>query len=104
MKVTLKTIFCIFQKRHLYVEHKMLEEDMALKMAVHYTNPELDRCLKLADEIKEMAITPLMLKKHPDIVTTVRKMRRYVGPVEPTPGHEVVNLFFWCAYLAFESY
>ena len=72
----------------------MLEEDMALKNAVHYTNPELDRCLKLADEIKGMAITPLMLKKHPDIVTTVRKMRRYVGPVEPSPGFEVVLTFF----------
>ena len=70
----------------------MLEEDMALKNAVHYTNPELDRCLKLADEIKEMAITPLMLKKHPDIVTTVRKMRRYVGPVEPAPGFEVGSI------------
>lgn len=81
----------IEKKRFLFVEHRMLEEDMALKMSVHYTNPELERCLKLADQIKEMAITPLMLKKHPDIVTTVRKMRKYVGPKEPEPGHEVTS-------------
>jgi len=75
------------------VEHRLLEEEIALKMSCHYTNPELERCLKLADQIKEMAITPLMLKKHPDIVATVRKMRNYVGPIEPTPGHEVVQDF-----------
>lgn len=32
-----------------------------------------------------MPITPLMLKKQPDIVTTLRKLRKYIGPqIEPT--------------------
>ena len=36
-----------------------------------------------------LAIKPLMLKKQPDIVTTVRKMRKYIGPREPEPNPQV---------------
>ena len=32
-----------------------------------------------------MPVTPLMLKKQPDIVTTIRKLRKYIGPqTEPS--------------------
>ena len=75
------------------MEHQILEMDMALKMSVHYTSPDLERCLKLVDQTKEIAITPLMLKKNPAIVTTARKMRKYIGPMEPEPGYEVCSIF-----------
>ena len=45
----------------------------------------MPKCLELLDELYQMPITPLMLKKQPDIVTTIRKLRKYIGPqTEPS--------------------
>ena len=47
---------------------------------MNFNNKTLtDRCITLAGELQSLAIKPLMLKKQPDIVTTVRKMRKYIG-------------------------
>lgn len=58
----------------------MYELDVAIKMALHYLEPDMERCLSLMDELNALAIQPLMLKKNPDIVTTLRKLRKYIGP------------------------
>merc|ERR1712020_710127 len=60
--------------------------NVALKMSLHHLKPDLKRCLTICDEVKKLAIVPLMLKKHPEIVATIRRMRKYVGPKECHPN------------------
>lgn len=66
--------------RHEKIEHRLVELDMAIKHSVHFEHPNMPKCLKLMDEMHQMSITPLMLKKQPHVVTTVRKLRKYIGP------------------------
>ena len=40
-------------------------------------------------ELQQLAIQPLMLKKIPNIVMTLRKVRKYIGPVTPHPDPQV---------------
>ena len=70
----------------LMVEQKIVNLDVALKMSLHHLKPDLKRCLTICDEVKKLAIVPLMLKKHPEIVATIRRMRKYVGPKECHPN------------------
>jgi len=71
--------------RWLRVEQRLIDLDIAIKTAVHYEHPNMPKCLELLDELYQMPITPLMLKKQPDIVTTIRKLRKYIGPqTEPS--------------------
>ena len=39
-----------------------------------YTPPQL------LDDLLKLPISPLMLLKQPDLVLTIKKLRRYVGP------------------------
>ena len=67
------------------MEQRLIDLDIAIKTAVHYEHPNMPKCLELLDELYQMPITPLMLKKQPDIVTTIRKLRKYIGPqTEPS--------------------
>ena len=70
----------------LMVEQKIVNLDVALKMSLHHLKPDLKRCLTICDEVQKLAIVPLMLKKHPEIVATIRRMRKYVGPKECHPN------------------
>ena len=40
----------------------------------------MKKCLEHLDELLTMPVAPLMFKKQPDIVTTIRKLRKYIGP------------------------
>ena len=51
----------------------------------------MPKCLELLDELYQMPITPLMLKKQPDIVTTIRKLRKYIGPQTEPSDPKVLN-------------
>jgi len=72
--------------RFLMVEQKITDLDIALKMALHHEKPDLKRCITISEEVQKLAIVPLMLKKHPEIVATIRRMRKYVGPREAHPN------------------
>jgi hypothetical protein len=43
-------------------------------------NPALSSCVKHLKELQSLAIMPLMLKKQPAIVETVRMLQKYCGP------------------------
>ena len=43
-------------------------------------------------ELQQLAIQPLMLKKIPNIVMTLRKVRKYIGPVTPHPDPQVCTV------------
>jgi len=66
--------------RWLKIEQKLVDLDIAVKTALHLERPAPDRCITALDELNELAVVPLMLKKQPDIVTTIRRLRKYIGP------------------------
>eukprot|EP00095_Tigriopus_kingsejongensis_P002731 maker-scaffold226_size249562-snap-gene-1.18 protein:Tk02731 transcript:maker-scaffold226_size249562-snap-gene-1.18-mRNA-1 annotation:"PREDICTED: hypothetical protein LOC100741236" len=64
----------------LQIEHRLIDLDYTIKQSLHFEKPEMEACLEALAELGTLALTPLMLKKQPDIVTTIRKLRKYVGP------------------------
>lgn len=58
--------------RWLKIEQKLVDIDIAVKTALHLERPAPDRCISALEELGELAVVPLMLKKQPDIVTTIR--------------------------------
>jgi len=66
--------------RWLKVEQKLVDLDIAVKTALHLERPAPDRCISALEELDTLAVMPLMLKKQPDIVTTIRRLRKYIGP------------------------
>ena len=62
------------------MEQRLLDIDLDIKKALHFERPDMAKCLKALEELDSLALAPLMLKKQPDIVTTIRKIRKYVGP------------------------
>ena len=74
----------------------MIDLDIAIKTALHYQRPEMKQCLDHLEELGSMPVAPLMFKKQPDIVTTIRKLRKYIGPedepADPQVGQEWVSM------------
>ena len=58
--------------RWLKIEQKLVELDIEVQTALSMERPDPDRCITALDELNALAIVPLMLKKHPRIVTTIR--------------------------------
>ncbi len=62
------------------MEQKLVDIDLEIKKSLHFEAPDMPRCLKVLEDLDSLVLAPLMLKKQPDIITTVRKLRKYVGP------------------------
>ena len=80
------------------IEQRLVDLDIAVKTSLHLERPAPDDCINALDELNELALAPLMLKKQPDIVTTIRlqlnadillnicnidiyrRLRKYIGP------------------------
>ena len=58
--------------RWLKIEQRLVDLDIAVKTSLHLERPAPDDCINALDELNELALAPLMLKKQPDIVTTIR--------------------------------
>ena len=54
------------------VEQRLVDLDIAVKTSLHLERPTPEECITALDELNELALAPLMLKKQPDIVTTIR--------------------------------
>ena len=50
----------------------MVDLDIKVKTSLHMERPVADQCITALDELNELSLAPLMLKKQPDIVTTIR--------------------------------
>jgi len=92
-----KVLACRKEKvRWLKVEQRLIDLDIALKTALHYQHPDMKKCLEHLEELSAMPVAPLMFKKQPEIVTTMRKLRKYIGPEDepsdPALGQEWVSL------------
>jgi len=64
----------------LKIEQRLVDLDIAVKTSLHLETPVAEECISALDELNELALAPLMLKKQPDIVTTIKRLRRYIGP------------------------
>ena len=58
--------------RWLKIEQKLVDLDIAVKTSLHMERPMPENCISALDELNELALAPLMLKKQPDVVTTIR--------------------------------
>ncbi|XP_069687792.1 PC4 and SFRS1-interacting protein-like [Periplaneta americana] len=67
--------------RWLKLESRLVELDALVKSNLSLTKADPDRCLSHLDEISSLTIDPLMLKKHPQVVETIKKLRRYIGNI-----------------------
>jgi len=67
--------------RWLKMEQKLVEIDIAVKSSLHIDKPSPDRCITALNQLNELPIVPFMLKKQPDIVTTIHRIRNYIGPI-----------------------
>ncbi|XP_059479552.1 PC4 and SFRS1-interacting protein-like [Neocloeon triangulifer] len=68
-----------FKLIHLKVEVRLLQIDTIIKANLNLDKAETKPVLQVLDELKSLKVSPIMLKKHPDIVFTIKKLRKYVG-------------------------
>ena len=68
--------------RWLKIESRLVELDYRIKESISVNRPNCDTAITALDELYSLQIAPLMLKKHPFIVTTILKLKRYIGPKE----------------------
>jgi len=63
----------------LKTEAHVLDIDVRIKNSLSLKQADPEACLKHLDDLMAVGIQPLMLKKHPEIVDTIKKLRKYVG-------------------------
>uniref|UniRef100_A0A1B6HJS5 PWWP domain-containing protein n=1 Tax=Homalodisca liturata TaxID=320908 RepID=A0A1B6HJS5_9HEMI len=64
---------------YLKVEAQLLDIDVRIKSSLSLKQAEPESCLKCLDEFLGLKLSPLMFKKHPELVDTIKKLRKYVG-------------------------
>jgi len=72
--------------RWLKTEGRLVELDYRIKESLSVNRPNCQAAIVALDELSTLSIAPLMLKKHPYIVQTILKLKRYIGPKE-NPEH-----------------
>lgn len=66
--------FTISHFRWLRIEAQLLQLDAQIKSNLGLDRANTDKCLQAMDDILALSIDPLMLKKHPHIVETVKRV------------------------------
>jgi len=64
----------------LKAEAAIVDLDRSIKCALNNCNPQISKCCQLLTEMFDMEIQSLMLKKQPEIVNTMRQLKKYAGP------------------------
>lgn len=60
--------------RWLRIESQLLELDAQIKSNLGLDKANADQCLQAMDVMLNLSIDPLMLKKHPQIVETIKRV------------------------------
>ncbi|XP_071449610.1 PC4 and SFRS1-interacting protein-like isoform X2 [Hetaerina americana] len=63
----------------LQIECRMVELDAYIRVNMSLNNADCDKAIYYMDEMDKLTISPLMLKKNPMVVQTVRMLRFYTG-------------------------
>ena len=89
--------------RWLKTEGRLVELDYRIKESLSVTRPKCQDAIVALDELSSLQMAPLMLKKHPYIVQTILKLRRYIGPKESSEhtAEQKVNSFFFFFFFFF---
>lgn len=66
----------------LKVEQQMVDTDIAIKTSLSATNPQISRCVNHINSLLALPLEPLMMKKQPDLVMTMRRLMKYQGPLD----------------------
>lgn len=66
----------------LKAEKSLICYDLEIKTSLQLSNADPDKCISVLEKYKSLSITPLMLKKNPSVVLTMKRLRRYVGNVK----------------------
>ena len=53
-------------------EAAIFKLDISIRSALNVSDPQISECCQLLTELFDMEIEPLMLKKQPEIVNTIR--------------------------------
>lgn len=69
------------QNEQIRTEGEMLEIDLGIRTSLNIRDPNTRDCIRLLNRLLDLKLTPLMLKKHSDVVQTIKKVRRYIGNV-----------------------
>lgn len=64
------------------IESNMLELDHMIKSTAGLNGANPDKCILHLNEFKQLNLNQIILKKHPNCVETIKRLRRYVGNVK----------------------
>lgn len=73
----------------LLIEKDLENLDVSIKKALHLESPDPQRCLESLEELLQVPVTPLILKKHSHIVQLIKRLRKYIGPDGMSPYDEI---------------
>jgi len=62
---------------HLRIEKHLVALDDAIEQALKLKIPQPENCLKSLEDLLKLPLTPLILKKHPDIVKLIKRLRQF---------------------------
>ncbi|XP_054258725.1 PC4 and SFRS1-interacting protein-like [Macrosteles quadrilineatus] len=63
----------------LRTEAQLLDIDVRIKSSLSLKQADAESCISHLDELLSVKIHPLMVKKHPELIDTIKKLRKYVG-------------------------
>jgi hypothetical protein len=58
---------------------KLMEMVLSIKMALNQNTPNIKLCIDMMTQLENLPMNSFILKKSPDILTTIKKCRRYSG-------------------------
>ncbi|XP_055600211.1 PC4 and SFRS1-interacting protein-like isoform X2 [Uranotaenia lowii] len=63
----------------LKLERELVELNLDIKSCVGLAKADPEKCVELMDQYQKLKVTPTMLKKNPNCVETMKRLRKYVG-------------------------
>lgn len=78
----------------LSLEKEFADLNMEIKASVKLASADPERCYKLMEEYEKLKVTKTMLKKNPNCVETMKRLRKYVGNAKAWKMNEEQKLQF----------
>ncbi|XP_058819902.1 hepatoma-derived growth factor-related protein 2-like [Topomyia yanbarensis] len=63
----------------LKLERELVELNLEIKSCVGLAKADPEKCVDLMEQYQKLKVTPTMLKKNPNCVETMKRLRKYVG-------------------------
>ncbi|XP_053694979.1 hepatoma-derived growth factor-related protein 2-like isoform X2 [Sabethes cyaneus] len=63
----------------LKLERELVELNLEIKSCVGLAKADPEKCVSLMERYQKLKVTPTMLKKNPNCVETMKRLRKYVG-------------------------